>query len=121
MLPVMQYRLLGRYFLDQTDDRVSWIRVFAEERRIMTGQGVYRDDVLILLFPKQVDTITDLDGVLRELNLDALPEWDKTRYLVHMGNANQGYPVQEAISLPGGDPLGQQELDQVVTRLESVF
>jgi hypothetical protein len=121
MLSLMQYRLLGRYFLDQNDDRVSWIRVFAGEQRIMMGQGVYRDDVLILLYPKQVDTITDLEGVMRELNLDALHDWDKTRYLLHMGNANQGYPVQEAISLPDGQPLGQEELEQVVARIEDVF
>lgn len=121
MLAGMQYRLLGKYLLDQTDDRVSWIRVFAEEKRLMMGNGVYRDDVLVLLFPKQIDTITDLDGLMAQLDFNAHPEWNKTSYLLHMGNANQGYPVQEAISLPDGEPLSQEELDKVVARIEDVF
>lgn len=117
----MKYKLLNIYFFEQNDDSVSWIRIFPDEMRIMTGRGVYRDDVLVLLFPQSVDEITDLEGVRRELRLDSLPEWNKTRYLVHMGNANQGYPVQEAIALPEGRHLEQDELDAVVERIQRVF
>lgn len=117
----MRYQLLENYFLEQTDDRVSWMRIFPEEKRLMMGNGVYRDDVLILLFPKRIDEITDVAGVRTDLELATLPVWNKTRYLIHMGNANQGYPVQEAVSLPEGQPLTQDELDAVVRRIEDVF
>ena len=117
----MKYQLLGNYFLEQTDDKVSWFRIFEDEQRLMMGNGVYRDDVLILLFPTRIDEITDVAGVRADLQIDSLPEWDKTRYLVHMGNANQGYPVQEAIALPEGRPLSQDELNGLVSRIEDVF
>lgn len=117
----MKYKLLNTYYFEQEDDRVSWIRLFPEEMKVMAGQGVYRDDVLVLLFPKSVDTITDLRGLRDELGIDSLPEWNTTRYLVHMGNANQGYPVQEAIATADGRHLGQEELDELVGRIEDVF
>ncbi|MFW5784353.1 MAG: hypothetical protein ACOCY8_07540 [Spirochaetota bacterium] len=117
----MRYQLLGKYFLDQTDDTVLWMRIFADERKLMVGKGVYRDDVLVLLFPSSVDTITDLAGVRSDLEIDTLPRWNKTKYLVHMGNASQGYPVQEAIDTADGRPLDQDELDDVVDRIQRVF
>lgn len=117
----MKYKLLNTYFFEQHDDSVSWIRLFPDQMRIMMGRGVYRDDVLVLLFPQSVDTITDLAGVRADLDLASLPEWNKTKYLVHMGNANQGYPVQEAIALPEGRHLDQDELDDVVERIQNVF
>lgn len=117
----MKYKLLDSYVLDQTDDTVAWFRIFANEKRLMAGQGVYRDDVLVLLFPARIDTIVDLDGVRADLGIDSLPEWNKTRYLLHMGNANQGYPVQEAITTADGKPLDQAELDEVVERVQTVF
>ncbi len=97
------------------------MRVFDSEKRLMIGNGVYRDDVLVLLFPQRIDEITDLAGLRSELFLESLPEWDKTRYLVHMGNESQGYPVQEAMELLEGRPLSQAELDGVVSRIEDVF
>ena len=117
----MKYKLLNSYFLDQSDDTISWMRIFAERRKLMMGKGVYRDDVLVLLFPTDVSDIMDLDGVRRDLEMETLPEWNKTRYLVHMGNANQGYPVQEAIDTSDGRPLEQDELDALVDRIQSVF
>lgn len=117
----MKYKLLDSYFLDQSDDTIAWIRIFPEQMKLMGGQGVYRDDVLVLLFPSRVDDITDLHGVRAELGMDSLPEWNKTKYLVHMGNANQGYPVQEAIATADGRPLDQDELDSLVDRIERVF
>ena len=117
----MKYKLLNKYFLDQEDDRVSWMRIFTDEKKLMSGKGVYRDDVLVLLFPVAVDDIVDVPGVRENLALDALPEWNKTAYLVHMGNANQGYPVQEAIRTSDGSELTQEELDSLVGRIESVF
>lgn len=117
----MKYQLFGTYYLEQNDDRVLWFRIFPLEMQLMMGHGVYRDDVLILLFPERIDEITDLDGVRRDLGIGELPEWNKTAYLLHMGNVNQGYPVQEAIALPDGHPLTQTELDAVVSRIERVF
>ncbi|MFW5688277.1 MAG: hypothetical protein ACOC1U_01805 [Spirochaetota bacterium] len=117
----MKYKLLNRYYLSQDEDRVEWLRIFRDDKKLMMGNGVYRDDVLVLLFPKQIDDIVDLPGLLRDLEFDALPEWNKTRYLVHMGNANQGYPVQEAIATSDGRELDQQELDALVGRIEEVF
>ncbi len=116
-----KYRLLNRYLLEQADDRVAWMRVFDDELRLMTGHGVYRDDVLVLLAPTQIDAITDLDGVRAAMDLDALPEWDKTRFLIHMGTVNQGYPVQEAIRTSDGSPLAREEVLELVARIESVF
>ncbi len=117
----MKYKLLDSYFLEQTDDTVAWMRIFPEQMKLMAGKGVYRDDVLVLLFPARVDDITDLEGVRADLQMDGLPEWNKTTYLVHMGNANQGYPVQEAIATADGRPLDQDELDSLVERIERVF
>jgi len=117
----MKYKLLNKYYFEQDDDRVSWMRIFADEKKLMSGKGVYRDDVLVLLFPAAVDDIVDLDAVRANLALESLPEWNKTAYLVHMGNANQGYPVQEAIRTADGSDLTQEELDSLVDRIESVF
>jgi hypothetical protein len=117
----MRYKLLDKYFLDQTDDTVRWMRIFPERRKLMMGKGVYRDDVLVLLFPSEISDITDLEGVRNDLGMDDLPEWNKTTYLVHMGNANQGYPVQEAIATADGRELDQAELDDVVDRIQEVF
>jgi len=117
----MKYKLLNNYFLDQTEDRVTWMRIFPDEKKLMTGHGVYRDDVLVLLFPTAVDDIIDVAGLRGDLGIDSLPEWNKTQYLVHMGNANQGYPVQEAIRTEDGEPLEQDELDSLVDRIQSVF
>jgi len=97
------------------------MRIFADQKKLMTGHGVYRDDVLVLLFPTAVDDIVDVEGVRDDLEIDSLPEWNKTHYLVHMGNANQGYPVQEAIRTESGEPLDQDELDSLVDRIQSVF
>jgi hypothetical protein len=97
------------------------MRIFPDQKKLMTGHGVYRDDVLVLLFPTAVDNIIDVAGVRADLDIDALPEWNKTHYLVHMGNANQGYPVQEAIRTDDGESLDQDELDSLVDRIQSVF
>jgi hypothetical protein len=117
----MKYKLFNTYIIEQEDDQVSWIRIFPEELQIMTGRGVYRDDVLVLLYPLSVDTITNLDGLMDAANLDSLPVWNKTRYLVHIGNANQGYPVQEAIETENGRVLGRDEVLDLVSRIEDVF
>lgn len=117
----MKYKLLDRYVFDQDDDTVAWVRIFADEKKLMMGKGVYRDDVLVLLFPQQIDDITDLPGVREDLGMDELPVWNKTAYLVHMGNANQGYPVQEAVTTDDGRALTQQELDDLVDRIQEVF
>ena len=117
----MKYKLLDRYVFDQEDDTVAWIRIFSEEKKLMAGKGVYRDYVLVLLFPQQIDDITDLQGVRTDLAMDELPEWKTTKFLVHMGNANQGYPVQEAIATADGRPLTQTELDALVDRIQEVF
>ena len=117
----MKYALLECYVLDQSDDQVSWIRIFPEEMKIMNGRGVYRDDVLVLLFPQSVDTITNLDGVRDGLEINTLPVWNKTKYLMHMGNANQGYPVQEAVATADGRHLERDEILELVDRIESVF
>ena len=107
--------------IDQDDDQVSWIRIFPEELQMMTGRGVYRDDVLVLLFPLRIDDITDLDGLMKTVDLDSMPVWNKTRYLVHMGNANQGYPVQEAVETSDGRLLEREEILDLVSRIEEVF
>lgn len=117
----MKYRLFDNYVIDQFGDQVSWIRIFREEKQLMTGRGVYRDDVLVLLFPLQIDDITDLKGLLETVDLDSLPVWNKTRYLVHMGNANQGYPVQEAVETSDGRALERDEVFDLVSRIEEVF
>lgn len=117
----MKYRLFDRYVIDQFGDQVSWIRIFREEKQLMTGRGVYRDDVLVLLFPLQIDDITDLKGLLETVDLDSLPVWNKTRYLIHMGNANQGYPVQEAVETSDGRVLERDEVFDLVSRIEEVF
>lgn len=117
----MKYKLLDRYVFDQNDDTVAWVRIFADEKKLMMGKGVYRDDVLVLLFPQHIDDITDVRGVRDDLGIDELPEWNKTAYLVHMGNANQGYPVQEAIATADGRELTQEELDDLVDRIQEVF
>ena len=117
----MKYTLLNRYLIEQVDDRVTWMRIFDEERRLMTGHGVYRDDVLVLLSPTQIDEILDVDTVRSTIGLDGLPEWNKTSFLVHMGTVNQGYPVQEAVRTSDGSALEREELLDLVTRIESVF
>jgi len=117
----MKFKLLNRYVIDQEDDRVSWIRIFPDELQLMRGRGVYRDDVLVLLFPLQIDPITDLEGLMKSLELDTLPVWNKTRYLIHMGNANQGYPVQEAVETSDGRYLERDEVLELVSRIEEVF
>lgn len=117
----MKFKLLDRYVIDQDDDQVSWVRVFRDEMKLMTGRGVYRDDVLVLLFPLKIDIISDLDGLLDTLDMGNLPEWNKTQYLVHMGNANQGYPVQEAIETSDGRLLEREEVLNLVGRIEEVF
>ena len=117
----MKYQLLDRYVIERDDDSVSWVRIFAQEKRLMYGRGVYRDDVLVLLFPTAVEPIEDLDAVRAELGLGDLTEWDKTTYLVHIGNARQGYPVQEAIATSDGRDLSRDEVFSLVDRIESVF
>jgi hypothetical protein len=117
----MKYKLLDRYYLEQEEDRVSWLRIFPEQQRLMGGSGVYRDDVLVLLFPTRIDEITNAKAIREELGMDELPEWDKTRYLIHMGNVNQGYPVQEAIRTHDGTELEREELLSLVDRIEDVF
>lgn len=117
----MRYKLLDSYVLDQIGDQVSWVRIFTEQMKVMVGRGVYRDDVLVLLFPQSVETITDLDGLRSSFALDGLPEWNKTKYLIHMGSANQGYPVQEAIATADGRHLDRDETFAIVDRIESVF
>lgn len=116
-----KYRLLNRYFIEQADDRVAWARIFPDELRLMSGNGVYRDDVLVLLAPTEINPIVDIDGVRDAMDLESLPEWDKTRFLIHMGTVNQGYPVQEAIHTADGSPLEREELLDLVDRIESVF
>lgn len=117
----MKFRLFDTYVIDQADDQVSWIRIFPKDLRLMTGRGVYRDDVLILLFPLDITGIADLDDLLESIDLDSLPIWNKTRYLVHMGNANQGYPVQEAVEVESGRHLERDEIMELVGRIEEVF
>jgi hypothetical protein len=117
----MNYKLLDNYYFEQSDDQVSWIRIFTDERRMMTGRGVYRDDVLVLLFPSRIDEIDDPAAVREKLGMDSLPEWNKTKYLIHMGTVNQGYPVQEAIHTADGSQIDKDELQKLVDRIESVF
>ena len=117
----MKFKLFDSYVFDQTDDQVSWVRIFPDELKMMTGKGVYRDDVLVLLFPIQIDRITDLEALLEAVEMDSLPVWNKTRYVVHMGNANQGYPVQEAVATEDGHHLERDEVLDVVSRIEAVF
>ena len=113
----MKFRLFDTYFIDQDDDSVSWIRVFPDDLKMMTGRGVYRDDVLILLFPLQIDEISDVEGLLKKMDLSSYPVWDKTQFLVHMGNANQGYPVQEAIEVSTGRHLERDEVLSLVSSM----
>ena len=117
----MKFTLFDTYVIDQEDDQVSWIRIFPEEMKMMTGRGVYRDDVLVLLFPLQIDIINDLPGLIETVGMADLPVWDKTRYLVHMGNANQGYPIQEAVETSDGRLLEREEILELVSRIEEVF
>jgi hypothetical protein len=117
----MKFRLFDTYVIDQDKDQVSWIRIFPGELELMSGRGVYRDDVLVLLFPLQIDRIADLRGLMDEIDIEALPVWNKTRYLVHMGNSNQGYPVQEAIETADGRHLERDEVLNLVSRIEEVF
>ncbi|WP_455382133.1 hypothetical protein [Salinispira pacifica] len=117
----MKFSLLSRYFLDQTEDRVTWIRVFERERKMLAGRGVYRDDVLVLLAPTEAHDIKDIDGVRRELDLENLPVWDKTRYLIHMGSERQNWSVDEAIRCDTGEPVEGEELRGLVDRIQQVF
>jgi hypothetical protein len=117
----VKYQLLDRYIIEQTDDTVSWVRLFPEERRLMYGKGVYRDDVLILLFPTAIEPVDDVATVRAEFDMDQLQAWNKTTYLLHMGNARQGYPVQEAIATADGRELSRDEVLSLVDRIESVF
>lgn len=117
----MKYTLFATYVLDQSDDQVEWVRLFPDDMKIMSGKGVYRDDVLVLLFPQSIDTITNLQGLRDDLEIESLPVWNKTKYLLHMGNANQGYPVQEAVATSDGRQLEREEILDLVDRIESVF
>ena len=117
----MTYGLLDRYYIEQNDDRVKWFRVFPTEKKLMVGNGVYRDDVLILLFPDEVNDIVDLEAVLSQLAIESLPQWNKTKYLIHMGNVNSNYSVDEAIRCDTGEDLTADELREVVRRVETVF
>lgn len=117
----MKYKLLERYFLDQEDDRVVWMRVFTEEKKLMNGRGVYRDDVLVLLYPEEVNDIVDVEALKTELNFEFLPEWNKTRYLVHMGNEKEGYAVHDTIDCRTGWDLTREELELVLKRIHEVF
>lgn len=117
----MKYKLLEQYFLDQNDDRITWIRIFEKERKMLAGHGVYRDDVLILLSPTESHNIKSVAGVRSELGFDELPIWDKTRYLIHMGNIAHNYSVDEAIHCPTGEAVRGEELKELVKRIEDVF
>ena len=117
----MKFKLFDTYVIDQEDDQVSWIRIFPDELKMMTGTGVYRDDVLVLVFPLKIDLIADLPRLMETVKMDSLPIWNKTRYLVHMGNANQGYPVQEAVETADGRHLERDEVLDLVGRIEEVF
>ncbi len=117
----MKYQLFGRYFLDQSGDRVTWIRIFSKEQKMLAGRGVYRDDVLILLSPTESHTITSVSGVRDELEMDSLPVWDKTRYLIHMGNVEHNYSVDEAIHCPTGDAVKGEDLKELINRIEHDF
>jgi hypothetical protein len=117
----MKFKLFDSYVIDQSDDQISWVRIFRDELKMMTGRGVYRDDVLVLLFPLEIDRIVDLPALLETVEMDSLPVWNKTRYLIHMGNANQGYPVQEAIETSDGRPIEREELLDLIGRIEEVF
>ncbi len=117
----MKFSLLNRYFLDQEEDRVTWIRIFDDEKKMLAGRGVYRDDVLILLAPGEVHDIRDLDGVRSELDMAGLPAWDKTRYLIHMGSERQNYSVDEAIRCDTGERVTGDELAALVERIQQVF
>ena len=107
----MKFKLFDSYVLDQADDQISWIRIFPDELKMMTGRGVFRDDVLVLLFPVQIDRIVDLPALLETVEMEKLPVWNKTQYLIHMGNANQGYPVQEAVETSDGRHLDRSRAD----------
>lgn len=117
----MRFELLDQYILDTEEDTVYWIRVFPDEMKMLSGKGVYRDDVLILLFPIEVDAIKDLAALRSTLGFGTLPVWNRTSYLIHMGNANQNYPVQAAIETATGRELTRDEVLNIVDRVESVF
>jgi hypothetical protein len=117
----MRYALLDRYVIEQEDDRVQWIRIFSEEMKIMAGRGVYRDDVLVCLYPQDVSDILNLAEVRKELAIESLPEWNKTRYLLHMGNVHQDYQVFDAIRCDTGELLQDDELVMVATRVNQIF
>ena len=117
----MKYKLFDSYVIDQSDDQVSWVRIFRDEKKLMTGRGVYRDDVLVLLFPLEIDRILDVPALLETVEMETLPVWNKTRYLIHMGNANQGYPVQEAVETADGRQLEREEVLDLISRVEEVF
>ncbi|HUX49644.1 MAG TPA: hypothetical protein VMW73_02550 [Spirochaetia bacterium] len=117
----MKFTLLGRYFLDQEEDRVTWIRIFDDQLKMLAGRGVYRDDVLVLLSPTEVHEIRDLDAVRRELEFDTLPVWNKTRFLIHMGGHKQNYSVDEAMRCDSGEAVNGSELEELVNRIQQVF
>ncbi|MCA1754248.1 MAG: hypothetical protein LC641_06045, partial [Spirochaeta sp.] len=117
----VKYKLLERYFLDQDDDRVVWMRIFTDEKKLMNGHGVYRDDVLVLLYPDEVNDIIDVEALKQELDFEFLPEWDKTRYLVHMGDETEGYAVHDTIDCRTGWDLSKEELETVIKRIHEVF
>ena len=117
----MKFELLDQYILDTDDDSVYWLRVFPREMKMLSGKGVYRDDVLILLFPIEVHGIKDLTALREPLGFGSLPVWDKTAYVIHMGNASQSYPIQAAIETETGRELTREEVDAIVERIEQVF
>lgn len=116
-----EYRLFDEYQFDVSADRVQWMRIFSDQRRLMRGRGVFRDDVLVLLHPYRIDDITDESALRDELSYDSLPVWDKTTYLVHLGNERQGFPVQDAIEIASGRHLEDTEIQDLVTRIQDVF
>jgi hypothetical protein len=117
----MKYQLFNLYFLEQEDEHVDWIRLFPEEETLMSGRGVYRDELLVLLYPDEVNRIVDLEGIRAQLKLEELPIWDKSRYLVHMGQEKDGYPIDNAVDLTTGESLSGEELAPVLELIERVF
>lgn len=115
------YRLFDEYFIEETEDRVQWMRIFSDQQRLMRGRGTYRDDVLVLLHPYRIDDITSEEGLRDELEFERLPVWSKTRYLVHMGSENQGFPVQDAVETTTGRHLAGDEVRSLVEKIQAAF
>ncbi len=116
-----EYRLYDDYHLDVTADRVHWMRIFSDQRRLMRGRGVFREDMLVLLHPYRIDDVTDEAGLREELAFESLPVWTETTYLVHLGTERQGFPVQDAVEIPTGRHLEAEEIHGLVGRIQDVF